>query len=282
MADLREVFVPGGMPSYTYQAREELQLENSLLNALHRVRKFVAVAGPTKSGKTVLVRRVVPPDQGIWIEGAHIPSIDAFWTAVLAGLGIASPASHAQAKALDETTETELTAGFRPAGIGAEGKVKELTKSTATVTLTNTLQSSKAQSAVAALLANKKTLVIDDFHYVDADVQTALIRGLKQAVFDGLSVILILIPHRMHQAASAEMDVDGRTQTVVIPEWRPKELFAIAETGARELAVRMHATTIETMVVESFQSPHLMQDFCSLLCADNNVWKPRFNEQVQH
>ncbi len=183
------------------------------------------------------------------------------------------PASHAQGSALDETRETELNAGFKPAGIGAESKYKELTKSTTSSIRTNTLQSSKAQSAVAALLANKKTLVIDDFHYVDEEVQTALIRGLKQAVFDGLAVVLILIPHRMHQAASAEMDVDGRTQTVLIPEWQPKELFAIAETGARELAVRMHATTIETMVTESFQSPHLMQDFCSLLCADNNVWK---------
>jgi hypothetical protein len=273
MADLKEVFVPGGMPSYTYQAREELQLENSLLNALHRVRKFVAVAGPTKSGKTVLVRRVVPPGDGIWIEGAHIPSIDAFWTAVLAGLGIASPSSQAKAKAVDTTTESELTAGFRPAGIGAEGKVKEITKTASSVTQTTTLQSSNAQSAVAGLLAAKKTLVIDDFHYVDAEVQTALVRGLKQAVFDGLSVVLILIPHRMHQAASAEMDVDGRTQTVAIPEWQSKELFAIAESGARELAVRMHATTIETMVQESFQSPHLMQDFCSLVCSDNNVWR---------
>lgn len=77
----------------------------------------------------------------------------------------------------------------------------------------------------------------------------------------------------MHQAASAEMDVDGRTQTITIPEWQPQELFAIAETGTRELAVRMHATTIETMVSESFRSPHLMQDFCSLMCSDNQIWQ---------
>ena len=77
----------------------------------------------------------------------------------------------------------------------------------------------------------------------------------------------------MHQAASAEMDVDGRTHTIRIPDWLDKELFAIAEIGMRELAVRIHATTIETMVRESFQSPHLMQDFCSLICADCNIWE---------
>lgn len=273
MVELNEVFVPGGMPSYTYQDRKSLKLEENLQNALYRLRKFVAVAGPTKCGKTVLVRKIVPPSTSIWVEGAHLHTVDDFWNAVLASLAIASPSTHSQSKAIDEITETEITAGIKPGGVGAETKTKEGAKSATTETRTSSLQNSKAQSAVAGLLEAKKTIVIDDFHYVASEVQTSLIRGLKQAVFDGLKVVLILIPHRMHQAATAEMDVDGRTQTIRIPEWQPQELFAIAETGARELAVRIHATTIETLVQESFQSPHLMQDFCSALCSDNGVLK---------
>jgi len=273
MANLKDVFVPGGMPSYTYQDRKSLRLEESLQDALHRVRKFIAVAGPTKSGKTVLTRKVIPPSDSIWIEGAHIPSIDTFWSAILASLGVSSPSSHLKSQSTDTTTEAELSGGLKPLGIGIESKIKGINKSFLNKTLVETLQTSKAQSAVAALLQVNKILVIDDFHYISSDIQTELIRGLKQAVFDGLSVVLILIPHRMHQAASVEMDVDGRTQTVIIPEWEPQELFAIAETGAIELAVRIPATTIQRMVVESFQSPHLMQDFCSLICADCNIWK---------
>ena len=272
VAKLNEVFVPGGMPSYTYQGRKGVDLEGSLRNALQRVRKFVAVAGPTKSGKTVLTRKVVPPAESIWIEGAHIPTIDDFWIAILASLGVVSPSSHSSGSTSDRATEGEFVAGFKPAGVGAETKVKEIQKTTNAVTTTGAMQTSKAQSAVAALLKARKVVVIDDFHYISPEIQTALIRGLKQAVFDGLSVVLILIPHRMHQAATAEMDVDGRTQTILIPDWQPQELFAIAETGARELAVRIHATTIEKMVSESFQSPHLMQDFCSQICADCDVW----------
>lgn len=272
MAKLSDVFVPGGMPSYTYQDRTGVNLEASLRNAIHRVRKFIAVAGPTKSGKTVLTRKVIPPAESLWIEGAHVSSIDDFWSAVLAGLGIVSPSSVAQSKAYEEATETELNAGFKPAGIGAETKLKEATKNTSISVRNGVLQTSMAQSAVAGLLHANKVVVIDDFHYIEPTVQTALVRGLKQAVFDGVTVVLILIPHRMHEAATAEMDVDGRTQTILIPDWQANELFAIAETGARELAIRIHATTIEMMVQESFQSPHLMQDFCSLLCADCEVW----------
>lgn len=260
------------MPSYTYQGRTGVHLEASLRNAIKRVRKFVAVAGPTKSGKTVLTRKVVPPSESLWVEGAHISTIEDFWLAVLAGLGVVTPSSVAQSKSHEDSTEAELNAGFKPAGIGAETKLKEASKNILNTTRNGALQTSVAQSAVAALLKANKVVVIDDFHYIEPAVQTALVRGLKQAVFDGLAVVLILIPHRMHEAATAEMDVDGRTQTILIPDWQDSELFAIAETGARELAIRIHATTIELMVQESFQSPHLMQDFCSLLCADCEVW----------
>lgn len=273
MAKLKDVFVPGGMPSYTYQDRKSLRLEDSLLNAINRVRKFIAVAGPTKSGKTVLTRKVIPPSDSIWIEGAHITSIDTFWSTILAGLGVASPSSYSKSQSADSTTESELTGKLDPLNIGIESKLKGIESNASNRTLTESLQTSKAQSAVSALLRTDKILVIDDFHYIPPNTQTELIRGLKQAVFDGLSVVLILIPHRMHQAASAEMDVDGRTQTVIIPEWENQELFAIAETGARELSVRINATTIQRMVTESFQSPHLMQDFCSLICSDSNVWE---------
>lgn len=273
MAKLKDVFVPGGMPSYTYQNRKTLNLEGSLLDSVHRLRKFIAVAGPTKSGKTVLVRKVIPPVESIWIEGAHISSIEEFWNTILSKLEVASPTTQSTTRAREVGIETELSAGFKPAGIGAETKAKESKKNSANSTVTNALQNSKSQSAIAALLSAEKTVVIDDFHYISSANQTAIVRGLKQAVFDGLSVVLILIPHRMHQAATAEMDVDGRTQTITIPEWQPTELFAIAETGARELAVRMHATTIQLLVDESFRSPHLMQDFCSLLCSDNKILK---------
>lgn len=272
MAELNDVFVPGGMPSYTYQDRRELGLEDNLQSALRRLRKFISVAGPTKCGKTVLVRKIIPREEGVWIEGGHVASIDEFWKQVLSCLGLASSTAIASGKTIDKTFETENSAGFKPSGIGAEIKNKEAEKNGQSLARTDTFSALPSTAAVNGLVAVKRVLVIDDFHYIDPNVQTAIIRGLKQAVFDGLSVVLILIPHRMHQAATAEMDVDGRTHTVVIPEWQGSELFAIADTGFRELGVRAHATTISTMIDECFKSPHLMQDFCSQLCDDAKIY----------
>lgn len=276
MANLKDVFVPGGMPSYTYQGRQDsagnpINLEKKLQDSLNRLRKFISIAGPTKCGKTVLVRKVVPKEQGIWLEGAHISSIADFWTEVHSKLRISTQTAVSEGKLKEASTEYEDSASFKPAGMGAEAKNKSAKKESQSLTQTKSHTSSLAHEGLTALLESDRVLVIDDFHYISANVQTSIIRGLKQAVFDGLSVILILIPHRMHQATTAEMDVDGRTHTLPIPEWIGTELFAIAETGFRELAVRVKAVTINELVKESFQSPHLMQDFCSLMCADWDV-----------
>ena len=273
MAELRDVFVPGGMPSYTYQDRSSLDLEGSLQSALRRLRKFIAVAGPTKCGKTVLVRKILPKEKGVWIEGGQVSTISDFWDQVLTSLGIPSATTLTSTKSVDSASETEDGAAFKPAGMGAEIKNKKSSKTALTQSKNRAFAISPSTAAVEALIAAKKTLVVDDFHYIDQATQQAVVRGLKQAVFDGLQVVLILIPHRMHQAAKAEMDVDGRTHTIEIPEWQPNELFAIADTGFRVLSVRAHADTIATMVNECFNSPHLMQDFCSQLCDDSRVYE---------
>lgn len=278
MAKLKEVFVPGGMPSYTYQERRDLDgkaidLEKKLRSATNRLRKFISVAGPTKSGKTVLVRKVFPKESAVWIEGAHISSSADFWNEVHSKLGLSIPSSLAEGKGKEESRELEGSAGIKPGGVGSEIKERQVQKGNRSLVEVKEFATSVAHFGLDGLLDSNRVLVIDDFHYVNADVQTSIIRGLKQAVFDGLTVILILIPHRMHQAATAEMDVEGRTHTLEIPEWRPPELFSIAETGFRALNVRVRAVTIDAMVVQCFQSPHLMQDLCSLMCDDWGVFE---------
>lgn len=272
MPKLKEVFVPGGMPSYTYQDRKNLDLENKLSEALDRYSKFITVAGPTKSGKTVLVRKVIPEKSRIWIEGAHINSINEFLALII---------SHFKIKTIDTKTitngkeilvESEANASIKPFNIGGEFKDKDSIKTSNIEATTVQYASSLAQTAVKSLLDFEHTLIIDDFHFVNKEIQTTIIQSLKQAVFDGLKVILVLIPHRMHEAVTAEIDVDGRLHIIQIPAWQKEELFAIAETGVRALNVRMTASTIDVLVSECFESPHLMQDFCSEMCANSKIF----------
>lgn len=268
---LGEVFVPGGFPRYTYQKREKYKVEDTLRDAINRLPKFIAVSGATKSGKTVLVRKVVAEEKCVWLDAGYIKSVQDVWTFILTDLGFPQTTVLSNAKLSEESNTQDIDSSFKPMGIGAGIKNQDASKNANTDITAHTYLTAGPKQAAAALMGAKKILVIDDFHYLKPEVQSELIRALKPAVFGGLRVVLLLIPHRMHQAAQAEIDVDGRTHTVSIPEWQPEELFSIAETGFQTLNVSCSAKTIDTLVQESFGSPHIMQDFCSSLCARQGI-----------
>src|SRR5262245_58957642 len=83
-----DIFVPGGFPRYTYNPRTQLDLENSVGQILDNLCKLVTVTGQTKSGKTVLVRKILPPEDTVWIDGGTVGAENDFWNSVNAQLDI--------------------------------------------------------------------------------------------------------------------------------------------------------------------------------------------------
>ena len=90
---LKEVFTPGGQPSVTYVGREHLQLEDAVRGALARGYALNVVTGPTKSGKTVLCKRVLAnAAKFIVVEGGQVRNEDDFWRHISFKLNIANTA----------------------------------------------------------------------------------------------------------------------------------------------------------------------------------------------
>src|SRR5688500_9312617 len=77
-----EVFVAGGQPSITYVEREELHMERQLARAIATPNQIVSLAGPTKTGKTVLCRNVLGSREYVWIDGGQVSSAAEFWSRV--------------------------------------------------------------------------------------------------------------------------------------------------------------------------------------------------------
>ena len=62
MPTVYEVFTPNDIPTYTYVDRSDLRLEERLNDNLKISKLVVSVSGPSKSGKTVLIKKVIDPD----------------------------------------------------------------------------------------------------------------------------------------------------------------------------------------------------------------------------
>lgn len=254
MVALKDVFVAGGLPNLTYVDRKHLNLEKSLRDEISEGYKVIAVTGPTKSGKTVLCKKVIHEEKSIWIDSGQIEKSDDFWSAILNALDLPTETTTKQNESISFgvkslfTLKTDLASG-KSVKFGAPNK-----KTILTLTRERGL-----------------TLIVDDFHYLTDAIQTEVIRSLKSEVFAGLQAILIAVPHRAFDAISAEPEMEGRYSHIEIPEWGIEDLQAIANTGFELLGLSVENTVVEKFSNEALGSPLLMQRFCGRLCNKYNV-----------
>jgi hypothetical protein len=109
-----EVFTPNDFPEHTYVEREGKKLEERLRNALETPNTVISLSGPSKSGKTVLVERVVGTDNLIPVSGAELREPDDLWERVLDWMEV--PASVTEQSSEGQTQQVS-------AGLSGKGKV---------------------------------------------------------------------------------------------------------------------------------------------------------------
>ncbi|MEX0955213.1 MAG: hypothetical protein WDZ83_08390 [Rhizobiaceae bacterium] len=254
-----EVFVAGGQPTVTYVDRQEAHVERNLARALATPNQIVSLAGPTKTGKTVLCKKVLGEREYVWIDGGELQSASSLWDRISAELSLPYELVHSS------ETGGSVDAGLNVPIISAGGsRLFSRTKSEA-------FKVSSMGEAIKAMLADKIVLVIDDFHYLDTAERTELIRNIKGAVFNGLKVLLLSVAHRVFDAISAETELTGRFISVTLPEWTDNELAQIPQLGFNALKIRSDETLIRSLVGECQSSPFLMQKFCWEICFDHSI-----------
>jgi hypothetical protein len=266
-----DVFVPGGLPKYTYFSRSEIGLEGQVSVAKDNLCKILTVTGATKSGKTVLTRRLFPTTECIWLDGGLIHQLDEFWDLVADQLEVIVDQSESAIEAdtsqegLDISIEANALiakGGGKYSRAKAKGKTKSITQKTAV----------SLKSQVVRVLREKHTpLIIDDFHYIPRELQGLITRILKPLVFDGVPVIFLAIPHRRFDAIKVEREMNGRVQNVLIPTWSIDELSGIAQLGFPLLSVDPDPVVSIRLAGEAQGSPHLMQEFCKQMCYKSGV-----------
>lgn len=269
---LRDVFTPGGMPSVTYVKRDDLGLESSLIGALERGHSIITVSGPTKSGKTVLCRKVIPNTSSVWIEGGQIREPNDFWTKLADALAVASITTASKNSAAEDSTV--ISAGTNvgiPGLAGAKGDATTGRKKSRGSQMIRTYDSDLQRRTIRAALDSEKTIVIDDFHFIDTEVQRHIVNSLKAAIFDGLDVVVIAVPHRAFDPLSVQQEMQGRFSHVEVKNWSEGELKIIPEIGFPTLNVISDDSLIENICREASGNPLLVQDLCFRICQNAGI-----------
>lgn len=264
------VFTPGKKTTVTLIERDEREAVTKLRTWLRRGGKFIAVVGPTKMGKSVLVEREAP--DAFVLQGQTLDSVAALWDRLAGHLGI--PVAKSGSTVSGDVTKWGFMAklGLSPLSLGTSygGEMKE----EASNGWTQEIHADQAvPDAISAILDAKHsvTIVIDDFHFIETDVRREIIQALKPVAYLGASIVLITLPHRRAEAARQVRDVAGRSETVEIPTWDVAELEQIGKKGFPALRLIDAGGSLgRRLAEESYGSPHIMQQLCLELCETVN------------
>lgn len=264
-----DVFVPNAYPEYTYVSRsidEEETYEEKLQRALRTLGLLTLISGSSKSGKTVLYHSVIDSTRMIEIFGSHIRTPDDFWKQIAEKLDIPAEIETSVITGSEVGVSGEISGSF----VVAAGKGSMQTKR-----IDHDAQKEKKlrsnNQIIDALIRGDKVLVIDDFHYIPQDVQLYIARVLKSALFYGLKVVIVTLPHRADDAIRRNADLSGRVRFIDIEPWTQQELQKIPKTGFDLLGVSLSDESISLLVQESITSPQLMQQNCLNLAYILNV-----------
>lgn len=256
-----DVFVAGGQPTITYVARQEQHVEKNLARAIATPNQIVSLSGPTKTGKTVLCRRVLHERQYVWIDGGKVKTTEDFWSMVVSDLEL--PTTEVET----EGSNTGINGGLNATVVTAGGShlwSRASTKTYKLDTISHSLQYLNEERII---------LVIDDFHYIPSEARKEIVRNIKGAVFNGLKVILLSVSHRVFDVIKAESELTGRFVSVTVPQWSGTDLRRIPQLGFGALNISCPPHIIDSLCSEAQENPFLMQKFCWEICYDTEIEK---------
>lgn len=262
------VFTPNDFPRLTYVNRlVSPPLEARLQQALATPKEVISISGPSKSGKSVLIERVVGEDSLITVSGSEITDIASLWDRVLDWMGAPSAVSTS-----NERTVMSGKIGTLAGNVGvpmvAGGSVIAGTQSS------NIEKNSQSQTQgrgglnqVQKEIGNSSyCILIDDFHYIPKNLQVDIGRQIKTAAERGIRIIVASVPHRSDDVVRSNAELRGRTQNIDTEFWTEAEILDIARLGFAALNINIGETTLQALAQNACGSPQLMQRICLNIC----------------
>ena len=228
---------------------------------------IVSVSGPSKTGKTVLIKKVISEDDLIQLSGASISTAEILWERVLAWMD--SPMSITSSASLNFSgTLNGKTSGRVGLPLVAEGSA-EMSAGGSLGTVRQTAETRNVvaiDQVVKEIGGSSFVIFIDDFHYIPKELQSQIARQLKEAAEKGVRICTASVPHRSDDVVRGNPELRGRVQAIDFEFWHEREIYEIGRAGFAALHMVVSEPTIQALAEEAFGSPQLMQSMCLQAC----------------
>lgn len=261
-----DVFTPAGVPTVTYIDRQSQNLEQQLRSAIKTPGQIASLSGPSKSGKTVLINKVIHQDNLIAVSGAAIRSAEMLWERVLNWMEAPSEATISSAHTVGAEASGKVSGKTNVLIASAETEGALSGKYEYERSRAKTFARGGIDQVIKDIAHSDFVVFVDDFHYMNKDTQNDVAKQIKEAAEKGVCICTASVPHRSDDVVRGNPELRGRVRAIDFQYWRPEETTEIAVKGFKELGIKVDEQTINLLASEAFGSPQLMQQICLQFC----------------
>ena len=132
--------------------------------------------------------------------------------------------------------------------------------------LTQSVRVNPMEYALQALRRRRLPLVLDDFHYVDREVQREICRQIKRAAYEGVTVVILSLPHREDDPVRSNPDLSGHIYSIDLGFWTTEDLKKIGAVGFPKVGLKAADDALAWLAGEALTSPQIMHTLCLETC----------------
>ena len=266
---LKEVFGVSKDPVLSYYQRSSV--DTSFTTALNEDKQIV-VYGASKQGKTALVSRHLSPSQSIVVQLSPKAEVEDIYKTVLHEAGVQVTESAGLIRGTESSATGKL--GFKAqipalgaieAGIEAGGK-KTLGRNESYKEIPLNLSLPNDVAMLLRQVGNKKAIVLENFHYLNDDMQKQLAFDLRTFQELGVRFVILGVWREKNRLSQFNGDLLDRVHEIPVEPWYKDDFENVAVRGQAALNIKFGANVLEACKEASFQSIGVFQELLKQTC----------------
>lgn len=278
MAKVTEVFGVSKDMIRSYIERE--QVDGGFKRALDSD-KHIVIYGSSKQGKSALRRKHLREDKQVIVQCGPTQTTLNIYSSILRQVGV-----QLVSETVDHTSTTADIHGkfsFKAllpwigGGEGEFGSTLEGTKEHETSYTTIPINLSLAQDVGEILKMRKfdKFIVLENFHYLDEEVQKQLAFDLRSFQELGIRFIILGIWREKNRLTQFNGDLVDRVTEIPVEPWENRDFDRVIEKGCSELNIRFSTDLIKKIKDNAFGNIGIVQELCKNLCLKAGIEEPQ-------
>jgi len=239
--------------------------------------KHIVVYGSSKQGKTSLRKYNLNPDEYITITCSNTTTLSQLQASILKEAGYTIEQSSTRTVNGESKINAKVSGGLN-LGVARIGSAiaTDMTDSEELQTLEVSLEldPSDTNDIIRALreIEFGRLIVLEDFHYLQIDIQEAFSYALK-AYHENSNLTFIIVGVWLDENRLIQYngDLTGRVLAVNADAWSDVQLGEVIEKGEAMLNLKIADEAKSLLITGCFESVYIVQDACFRICESAGI-----------